>query len=129
RKPEQNLFQQLLHHSWTDFMQQEQESRRAFRYPPYSRLLRLLLSDESLERLETSAENLAVLLTRATEGTDIEVMGPAPCPLEKLQGRYRWHVLLRAPRVQDLQDLVRNSMSTLEIGQTRLSYDPDPLEL
>ena len=129
RKPEQRLFQQLLKHSWAEFMEQEQISRRDFRYPPYSRLLRLLLSDENLERLESFADKLALLLERATAETEIEVMGPAPCPLEKLQGRYRWHVLLRAPRVQDLQDLVRNSMANLEIGQTRLSYDPDPLEL
>ena len=129
KKPESQVFQQVLGHRWDDFVESEQALRQAFRYPPYSRLLRILMSDEKPERLEKTAETLGEWLDENLTETRVEALGPAPCPLEKLQGRYRWHVLLRAPAVQDLQVVVRKLAATLDFGKTRLTYDPDPLDL
>lgn len=129
RKPEQSLFEHLLQHRWQDFMEGERQLRETFSYPPYSRMLRLLLSDQNEERLQRTAETAGQVLTRAALGTAVEVMGASPCPLQKLQGRFRWHILLRAPKVQDLQDLVRKSQGSLKLGKTRLTYDPDPIDL
>ena len=84
---------------------------------------------EKPERLEKTAETLGEWLDKNLTETRVEALGPAPCPLEKLQGRYRWHVLLRAPAVQDLQVVVRKLAATLDFGKTRLTYDPDPLDL
>jgi primosomal protein N' (replication factor Y) (superfamily II helicase) len=129
RKPESPVFQQVLSNQWDDFVAGEQSLRQAFRYPPYSRMLRILLSDEDPDRLEKTADKLAAWLESELRDSEVEVLGPAPCPLEKLQGRYRWHVLLRASRVQDLQVVVRKLVPSLDVGKTRLTYDPDPIEL
>lgn len=129
RKPEQKIFRQLLSHQWTQFVAEEQALRQEIGYPPYRRLLRLLLSDTDAARVEQLAEKVAQLLEPLAAAFGVEILGPAPCPLEKLQGRYRWHLLLRALKVQDLQALVRKTLATLESGKTRLSYDPDPIEL
>ena len=87
------------------------------------------MTDEKQDRLEKVAESLERWLDENLDQTRVEALGPAPCPLEKLQGRYRWHVLLRAPAVQDLQVVVRKLAATLDFGKTRLTYDPDPLDL
>jgi len=129
REPDHSMFTDLQSYRWKDFMLEESEQRKQFSYPPYSRMLRLLLTDEKEERLESSCEKLAHCLQQVAPALGVEVMGPAPCPIERLQGRFRWHVLLRAAKVQDLQRIVRNSLSNLALGNTRLSYDPDPLEL
>ena len=129
RKPDSPVFEQILSHRWDEFIAAEQQLRQAFRYPPYSRMLRILLSDENPERLEKSAIKLEAWLDSELQGSEVEALGPAPCPLEKLQGRYRWHVLLRASRVQDLQRVVRKLAPSLDVGKTRLTYDPDPIEL
>lgn len=129
RKPEAPIFEQVLAHDWERFVSGEQELRRAFRYPPYARLLRILLTDEKEERLEKTAQILEDWLQRELDPQRVEALGPAPCPLERLQGRYRWHVLLRASGVQDLHDVVRKLDSSLDFGKTRATYDPDPLDL
>lgn len=129
RKPDSPVFEQVLSHQWDEFVASEQALRQAFRYPPYSRMLRILLSDESAERLEQTAQRLSEWLDVELLGSSVEALGPAPCPLEKLQGRYRWHVLLRASGVQDLQAVVRKLARSLDAGKTRLTYDPDPIEL
>lgn len=129
QRPDLPLFQELVAHRWQEFMADEQVARREFGYPPFARLLRLLLSDESEEKVERVAEALGEKLTPLAEQLGVQVLGPSPCPMEKLQGRYRWHILLRGSKVQDLQTVVRNSTSSLKLGKTRLSFDPDPLEL
>ncbi|MFA7479400.1 MAG: primosomal protein N' [Vulcanimicrobiota bacterium] len=129
RKPDSPVFQQVLNHDWHNFVTSEQALRQAFRYPPYSRLLRILLSDEKPERLEEAAEKLRSWFDRELAGGPVEALGPSPCPLEKLKGRYRWHALLRAPGVQDLQAAVRKLAPTLDVGKTRFTFDPDPLDL
>lgn len=129
RKPEQPLFDHLRNHRWLGFMLEERSLREAFSYPPFSRLIRLLLSDEDPIRLERNSQNLGDLLSERAEPEGVAVLGPAPCPLEKLQGRFRWHILLRASRVQDLQNVVRKTLPLVKLGKTRLSLDPDPTEL
>ena len=128
-RPQDHFFHHLLQHRWKEFMAYEQELRRALKYPPYARLLRLILSDEKEERLEKKAQEVAGILEPVCHQSDVELLGPAPCPLERLQGRYRWHIILRALKVQDLQNVVRNSRPSLNMGKTRLSFDPDPLDL
>jgi len=129
RDPKLPIFEDLLTHRWEEFIVKEQELRQAVGYPPYVRMLRVLLSDEKEERLEEVASEVGRVFESQIGETGVDVMGPAPCPLEKLQGRFRWHIILRASKVQDLQSLVRKSRPSLKLGKTRLTYDPDPLEL
>ena len=128
-RPQDHFFHHLIQHRWKEFMASEQELRRALGYPPYARLLRLLLSDEKEERLEQKAQEVTDILEPLCLESGIDLLGPAPCPLERLQGRYRWHIILRASKVQDLQHVVRKSRPSLNMGKTRLSFDPDPLDL
>ena len=129
QKPEHEMFADLVHHRWQVFMERELEVRRQLGYPPYRRMLRLLVSDEKPERVEEDAQRLGRAVLAANQGGRIEVLGPAPCPIEKLQGRYRWHLLLKAPTVQDLQLVVRKALQKHDGRGSRVALDPDPLEL
>jgi primosomal protein N' (replication factor Y) len=61
----------------------------------------------------------------------IEVVGPAPCPLERLRGRWRWHLLLKSRSAVLLElvlrDLARNE--SVLVGSNRLELDRDPISL
>ena len=131
RQPDHPLFEQLRGYRWADFMAQEMEIRRALSYPPHRRMVRFLLSDTSEERVEKTSLQLADQLQESVGlcESSAEILGPAPCPLEKLQSRYRWHILLRAPGVQDLQAVVRKTLQTFRPRSTRVAIDTDPLEL
>lgn len=129
KKPELPIFSQVAHHRWEDFMEGERALRETLRYPPYARMVRLLLSDESEERVEEEAERVGRVLIEEAARVGVEVLGPAPCPIERLQGRYRWHILLRGFRVQDLQAVLRKSGPSLSESKARTAFDPDPLDL
>ncbi len=128
-KPEHPLFADLVHHRWESFMDRELELRRELGYPPFRRLLRLLVTDEKAEKAQSVAESLGLALGEANDAQRVEILGPAPCPIEKLQSRHRWHILLKASTVQDLQVVVRKALRGHDGHHTRLAIDPDPLEL
>lgn len=129
QRPDHKLFEQLLEHRWEQFMQGELEQRRLLGYPPFRRMLRLLVTDESAEQAEASALALGEALEAANRARRVEMLGPVVCPIEKLQSRYRWHILLKALTVQDLQLVVRKALRDYDGRKTRLALDPDPLEL
>ena len=110
-------------------MQKELELRQELSYPPFCRMLRFLISDENEEKTERAAFELGEALAANLEGSGVEMVGPAPCPLEKLQNRYRWHILLKASSLQDLQTVVRKALPNHDSQRVRVALDPDPLEL
>jgi primosomal protein N' (replication factor Y) len=129
QRPDHALFTDLLGHRWKAFMEGELELRRMLGYPPFRRLLRLLITDEKAERAEQTATEIGEALHEANPAGRVEVLGPSPCPIEKLQSRYRWHILLKALKVQDLQLVVRKALRSHGGRSSRVAVDLDPLEL
>ena len=57
-----------------------------------------------------AAERVAAWLRRANAerlGGVLAVLGPAPCPIERLKGRWRWHVLVKSAEPRALGRVVR----------------------
>ncbi len=86
-------------HDYEAFYQQEIKHRRELGYPPFRRVLRLLVQSTNPQQAQRSAEQLAQRLhnvIRAEDWPDASVIGPAPAFFTKIDNYYRWHVLLRA---------------------------------
>jgi primosomal protein N' (replication factor Y) len=62
------------------------------------------------------------------------MLGPAPAALAKLNNRYRWHLLLKAPTTRRLHDVIDRGLSALRQQAiprhgVRLIVDVDPVNL
>jgi primosomal protein N' (replication factor Y) len=66
--------------------------RRAFGYPPFGWLARLLIADPDAARAERRATETAA----AVAGEGVEVLGPVPAWVPRRAGRWRWQVVVRA---------------------------------
>jgi primosomal protein N' (replication factor Y) len=94
-------------HDYQAFYDQEILFRAESGYPPYARLLRLVYSHEDPERCRQEAERLARQLRGALSLLrNGEVIGPAPCFIGKVAGRYLWQVLVRADDVHPVLPLI-----------------------
>lgn len=115
-------------HDYLGFYDQELALRRQSRYPPFCRLVRLLLSGEEEAAVQTFGATLGRRLEAAL-GREA-VLGPAPCPISKLRGRFREHILLKGESIADLIVTARRAVYSHPPGEeVRLSLDPDPQEL
>ena len=72
------------------FLEEELEMRKEFNYPPYRHLIRHLFRGRSEAKVEYYTSEWAKLLEKQNL-QDLTVKGPAPAPLEKINGFYRYH--------------------------------------
>ena len=79
-------------------------------YPPYTGLTRFIAAAEDPGAAAEAAAEVAAWLRRVgTEqlGGALTVLGPAPCPIPRLKGRWRWHVLVKATEPRAMGHVVR----------------------
>jgi len=118
-------------HDTAGFLRQERELREDPSYPPATSLVNLLLSGTNEGEVGRRAAEVADWCTALVERYElpIDVLGPAPCPLVRIKGRWRWHVLLKGPS-ESLGRVVRYAARTLRReGSTRIVIDRDPASL
>jgi primosomal protein N' (replication factor Y) (superfamily II helicase) len=115
-------------HDYAGFLAEEVEQRRILRYPPFCRLARLLISGEDPQQVQTS---LAVFQSWFSGvSSDVEMIGPAPCPVEKIKGMFRFHFLFKARKVKDLSEILRNALRQCKRSSSvRWTVDIDPQNL
>jgi len=92
--PDHHAVRCAARHDAVTFAEAELAYRRAFRYPPFSRLA--LVRFESVEErtAREAAEEAARLADRVS---GLRVVGPALAPISRLRGRFRVQLLLFAP--------------------------------
>jgi primosomal protein N' (replication factor Y) (superfamily II helicase) len=86
-------------HDYRAFYQKEIAYRRELRYPPFSRLARLVYSHSNEQRCRQEVERLARLLLADIESrglAGVSLIGPAPAFVYRLRSRFRWQIILRA---------------------------------
>ncbi len=117
-------------HDYEAFYQQELPLRREPLYPPFCRLVNLLAQDANPERAFQLLQRLRASLPQVMGESLIQMLGPAPAPLERLQGRYRYHLLLKlTPQSQPAASL-REALNPLEPRErASLTVDIDPVSL
>ena len=103
--PEAYAVQFAARHDYGGFYRQEIAFRRQAGYPPFYHLARLVYADANSARCQTQAEEMHRTLEYqiARLGLpEMALIGPAPCFVTRVRGRYRWQIVICAPRPQDL---------------------------
>ena len=96
--PEHYAIRAVASHDYDGFYRQEARYRLQNRYPPFARLTRLTHSHPNAENADSEANRVAVDLRNERDRLGLpqtEVLGPVPCFIPRLRGRYRWQVLIR----------------------------------
>jgi primosomal protein N' (replication factor Y) len=121
-------------HDFTGFVREEHEGRVDPPYPPVVRLANVVFSGVEEAATATLAEQGASWIRRLASRNDtpIHVVGPAPCPVERIKARWRWHVLIKAEHPGALtrlgQYFVRHFPVPAAAG-LRMTWDRDPVGL
>jgi primosomal protein N' (replication factor Y) len=138
--PDHYAIQCALTHDYAGFAERELRERASPSYPPVARLANVVVSSPDPELAAGAAEAAAAWLrarirSAARGGHDptgqVEVVGPAPAPIERLHNRWRWHFLLRAGAAGPLGRVLRGFSAgfTPPAGDIRLALDRDPVAL
>ncbi|MDR0786873.1 MAG: primosomal protein N' [Gemmatimonadota bacterium] len=122
-------------HDFEAFARTELEARRSPLYPPFCRLVNIVVSGleegATRENAQRAVDWIAGLL-RAREIQGVEIVGPAPSPIERIRNRWRWHLLLRSISASQLGHVTRYFAEQFQAGSAgdiRIAIDRDPVAL
>lgn len=132
RQPEHHAIHCAARHDAPGFLAEELSQRQMPPYPPVTSLVHLVVSGPHEERVAARAEALAAWLHRMVEAhaLELDVLGPAACPLARIRDRWRWHVILKGA-APVLGRMVRALSPRIggERGGVRIQLDRDPVAL
>jgi primosomal protein N' (replication factor Y) (superfamily II helicase) len=99
----------------TAFYRQETAYRREALYPPFCRLVNLVITAPTPEHALAPARALGDLLRSELRPEDGEVLGPAPAPLSRIKGRHRYHLLVKATDLEKATGRLEESIKAYEV--------------
>jgi len=118
-------------HDYERFYAEERSQRERLRYPPFGQLalVRIAAADESAAR--DAAARLAETARAAAGAGGPEVLGPAPAPIARLRGQYRFQLLLKHASAEPLRAVGRRIVERAERlpAAVRFSIDLRPLDM
>jgi primosomal protein N' (replication factor Y) len=111
------------------FAEKELSFRKTLRYPPFGRLLQVTTqSPEERAAFEKGREIARAL--QEVSSHPVQVLGPAPAPISKIRGNYRWHILVKAPNAKTLHDIAKSCNDYLRSSKkVRVVVDVDPYSM
>jgi primosomal protein N' (replication factor Y) len=110
--PDHYAIHPVQDHDYESFYAQELEQREKLGYPPFARLCQVLVSGVDEEQTRKGIESLAAIARLGTDSETnsedcIELLGPAPAPLARLRGRFRYQLLVKSPPTPALDAILR----------------------
>jgi len=117
------------HHDFAGYFQQELEFRERCDFPPFKHAVLMTVRSAHEARAKFSAETLARRLKESLPNEFI-LGEPTPAPLEKLQGQFRYHILIRGEAIMRLSRLIREVLDKLPFPEdVAVAVDVDPYQL
>jgi primosomal protein N' (replication factor Y) len=135
RLPTHHAVRYAVSHDYASFVREEMEGRVDPPYPPNVRLANIVFSgvvEDSTAKLAIHAGEWLRELITTRAGEEVTVVGPAPCPIERIKSRWRWHILLKTAHPGELTRVGRYFIERFEVpntAQLRVTLDRDPVAL
>ena len=132
--PDYYAFQTAKTQDYEKFFDTEIKARQEFDYPPFSQIIRIILSSVNNFRAEKSAMEIAMRLNTMTEKFGfteyLETLGPTPCIIAKINGHYRFQILIKNKLSQKGHDFISRFLDKITLPKDiRMAIDVDPLDI
>ena len=138
--PEDPVIRAVAEHDRSIFTDYDLDQRRDALYPPFVRLVNILVWSANRDDAQDYVGRIAKLLKRRWHaaapdflraGSSVpQVLGPASCVIERAKDRYRFHLLVKSPVGYHVSDDIDACLK--EVGSVRgvsVSVDVDAYDL
>jgi primosomal protein N' (replication factor Y) (superfamily II helicase) len=143
-RPHSPVIRYAAAHDAEGFYTEELKMRRELGFPPWSRLLRIVVRSRDHGASASTAANLAARIAQALEAgktsqasesatgilDPVEILGPAECPLSVVAGSARTQILLRSADAAPARAALASALDGWKPpSQVYIEVDPDPVSL
>jgi primosomal protein N' (replication factor Y) len=114
-------------HDYLAFAEDELRAREMLGYPPYGRILLLVVQGRKMPVVATRAASVAKALREALPADRAKVLGPAVPPLEKVKEKFRRHIIVKATGPAEIAravSMVRKERERKKAAEIVIDVDP-----
>jgi len=123
----------ILNHTQEEFYQTEIADRKQHAYPPFSRLIEIVVKHIDKKVSQDASQKLAELMKGNI--TDIKILGPGEPMISKIRNQYLMSILIKIPRdsghLADIKNKIAGSINKVlqekEFRSVRIVVDVDPV--
>jgi primosomal protein N' (replication factor Y) len=117
-------------HDFDGFVQREIAERKDLRFPPFTRLIRIVLSGANEPAVRKAAGRLGDRLKPELPELLVQMLGPAPAPIYRIKGRYRMGLLLKASDQEPARAAIRKIVPAFKAPRgVKVTVDVDPINM
>ena len=132
--PEHPAIQAASRHDYIKFARDELSNRKRFHYPPFGSVGRIIIRGPNEKLTESVSQAMVRRLeaARSELGVEVRILGPAPPPITRLRGKYRFHVLLQSINAAHLGETIRRGTDQFKVpDQSEIQFvvDIDPIDM
>lgn len=129
--PDHYSIKAAANHDYKGFYAEEIALRERQDYPPFSRLINIIISSKEESPCRDYAKQLALLFQKqlGDQENQILLLGPAPATISRIRGKYRWQILLKGPHGLRISQVTRRVLKVFyedlpETITVRVDIDP-----
>jgi primosomal protein N' (replication factor Y) (superfamily II helicase) len=130
--PDAPAIMAAVRHDLPAFARDELPHREALGYPPFASMVRIVVKGKTQRTAKALAEELAARLGAQVDGVlpAVRILGPAPAPMARLRGAFRYQIQLQSADGSALRDAVQRATADLKASDgAGWIVDVDPIDM
>lgn len=133
-QPDHYIFNYVVEHKTLEFYERELKIRKDLNYPPFTRLILIEFKGKNEKNVELASEEFSKEL-KSKISLPVQILGPAPAAIPKINQNYRYHIIIKIPKHVDktgreISGIIWQLKEKLEVKLNskgvRLIIDVDP---
>ena len=131
KHPENYALDFAQKYDYKSFYEQEIEIRKDLSYPPFCNIAKITIRNKDNKKSLEFTEKIYDLLEEQINNKSypVSILGPAQSYISKLNGTYRWQIILKGNRKQ-LKEVLEQLQSSIKLpSETYINIELDPSDL
>ena len=109
------------------FYNSEIQLRKMLKYPPFCDIILIRFQGKNLNEIKRISTLIYKILNEIFKNTHDEIFKPVPSPIDKIQGKYRWRIIIKGKVNKNIIEAINYSLSKVKNqGDTTISIDINP---
>lgn len=147
-RPDHYPIYNVKKHDYINFFHQEIKIRYNLRYPPFSRILRIIARSQNKDKARKMIEKIGVFIFKIKDDLNydkineinnyekiqkkkfIDIIGPSPAPIERIEKNFRFHIFIKSNDVDALKNIGSLISSNFKnLNDVFIEIDLDPVNM
>ena len=111
------------------FYETEIALRRQLKYPPFCDIILIGLNSYQEAEIKNVSGKIYQYLEQRLNKQEFKVLRPMPCPIDKIQNRYRWRIIIKGKMTEEANEILNACLKEIyqeNIKDTRIAIDINP---